>query len=48
MFALRNPARETPTPSQYEVLFHQGLLRPFGREFGFYEHPLVLPQLTHL
>ena len=44
---MRNPARETPTPSQYEVLFHQGLLRPFGREFGFYEHPLVLPQLTH-
>jgi len=21
---------------------------PFGREFGLYEHPLVLPQLTHL
>src|SRR5260370_22106435 len=28
LHTLMNPARETPTPSQYEVLFHQGLLRP--------------------
>src|SRR5258705_428173 len=33
LHTMRNPARETPTPSQHEVLFHQGLLRPFGREF---------------
>src|SRR5260370_11693279 len=48
LHTLMNPARETPTPSQYEALFHQGLLPPFGRESGFYEHPLGLPQLTHL